>query len=83
MGIYWSQSRQQFLNISQMNSVHIRNAMNVLHKRWLDNMTELEVVPGEFLKKLEAGPDDVTYSQLRSELERRESWDEGGIAESQ
>lgn len=69
---YFSKSKNEYILVSEMNEVHIKNAILSMLFKWLNSLKELEIK--EFideLTNLEMFDYNLTLFQLKKELEKR------------
>jgi hypothetical protein len=70
--VYPSESKG-LMRISDMNSVHIKNALKKCYREWIDRI-EADT-PREWIEKLRDGPvDNMMIINLLSELTKRYDW---------
>lgn len=56
-GYYYSNSRREYILISGMNTVHLRNAIGVLYTEWLQSLKTM--TNKEMVRALSSGPENL------------------------
>lgn len=67
---YYSSSKGEFIEISTMNLVHIKNAFLKLYREWTEELSKEEDFE-KLLYKLTSGPDEPVVKGLFRELAKK------------
>lgn len=70
---YFSQSRGEYIRISEMNTVHLRNAVLKMYAEWVEDLRSA-LSPRDFAAAIYTGPTDPVLINMVRELTHREVW---------
>jgi len=74
--MYFSRSKGTSMRIKDMNSVHIRNAIDLHYREWMASLKNVDTMtPREYIRTLFEGPvHDAVIRDLVAELATRRDW---------
>jgi len=69
-GMYFSESRNEYIPVHEMNTIHLRNAILRYYADWVNGMHKIDD-PQILIQRMQQGIEDETWNELALELATR------------